>query len=108
MGSREPARSIRSSTRQEAEEEAAQGQMQRVAPTRRLEVLKPRLIIRFAVRVSIFHLQKVQFNLNGLLVPSPACRSRILTLDGARYSITERKGGVGYVRDYLLPLLPLP
>jgi hypothetical protein len=37
----------------------------------------------------------------------PACRSRILTLDGARYSITERKGGVGYVRDYILPLRPL-
>lgn len=31
-------------------------------------------------------------------------RSRILTLDGARYSITERKGGIGYVRD----LIPFP
>jgi hypothetical protein len=38
---------------------------------------------------------------------APACRSRILALEGARYSITERKGGVGYVRDYLLPLCPL-
>jgi hypothetical protein len=34
------------------------------------------------------------------------CRSRILTLDGARYSITERKGGMGYVRD-LIPFLSI-
>jgi hypothetical protein len=55
--------------------------------------------------VFLFHLK---FNPNGLLAPPLACRSRILTLEGARYSITERKGGVGYVRDYLLPLRPLP
>jgi hypothetical protein len=101
LASREPARSIRLSTRQEAEEEAAQGQMQRVAPTRKLKLW---CNIEFAVRVP---LSSTKFNLNGLLACPPACRSRILTLEGARYSITERKGGVGYVRDYLLPLCPL-
>jgi len=38
-------------------------------------------------------------------------QSRILTLDGARYSITERKGGVGYLLrvddEHTFPLLPL-
>jgi hypothetical protein len=29
------------------------------------------------------------------------CRSRVLTLDGTQYSITERKDGVGYVRTHL-------
>jgi hypothetical protein len=66
MGSREPARSIRSSTRQEAEEEAAQGQMQRVAPTRRLKL---QCHIEFAVRVP---LSSTEFNLNGLFTPLPA------------------------------------
>jgi len=37
--------------------------------------------------------------------------SRILTLGGARYSITERKGGVGYLLrvddEHTFPLLPL-
>ena len=33
------------------------------------------------------------------------CRSRVLTLDGARYTITERKGGVGYVRTHIPPLV---
>jgi hypothetical protein len=28
------------------------------------------------------------------------CRSRILTLDDARYTIVKRKGGIGYVRTY--------
>jgi len=66
MGSREPARSIRSSARQEAEEEAAQGQMQRVAPTRRLKLWRN---IGFAVRVLY---SSTKFNLNGLLASLPA------------------------------------
>lgn len=66
MGSREPARSIRSSTRQEAEEEAAQGQMQRVAPARRVKLW---CNIEFAVGVP---LSSTKFNLNDLLAPLPA------------------------------------
>jgi hypothetical protein len=66
MGSRESARSIRSSTRQEAEEEAAQGQMQRVAPTRRFELWCK---IEFAVRVP---LSFTNLNFNGLLAPLSA------------------------------------
>ncbi|KAI0251587.1 hypothetical protein BJV78DRAFT_1210980 [Lactifluus subvellereus] len=34
---------------------------------------------------------------------APNAQSRVLTLDDARYTITERKDGVGYVRTHLLP-----
>jgi hypothetical protein len=40
----------------------------------------------------------------GVLMGLSDSRSRILTLDGARYSITERKGGIGCVRGLLFPL----
>ncbi|KAI0245394.1 hypothetical protein BJV78DRAFT_1263929 [Lactifluus subvellereus] len=48
--------------------------------------------------------------LNSVLMGWFCCRSRVLTLDDARYTITERKGGVGYLLradDENSSLLPL-
>ncbi|SRR6266851_7267600 len=109
MGSREPACPI---LRRRRQEEEAQGQVQRVAAPRELW---GHWHVKFAVS-NFFslpflpHLRRLDVCADAvrILMGVLGCRSRILTLDGARYSITERKGGIGCVGDILFPVWPAP